>query len=268
MTPALKQQEAAQPEPEAKIVLKGVNKAFGSNVILDNLDLTVPAGKSLVVIGGSGTGKSVMLKCILGLLHPESGSILIDGKESAHADSKSRAEFMRKFGMLFQGAALFDSLKIWENIAFGLIYGHGMKRKAAKEIAIEKIKAVGLRPEVAELYPAELSGGMQKRVGLARAVAGNPEIIFFDEPTTGLDPIMADVINNLIIESVKGLGATALSITHDMSSVRKIADYVAMIHQGKIIWKGHVSALDHSGNPYVEQFIHGRADGPITRRLL
>jgi len=255
-------------EPESKIILKGVNKAFGKNKILNDFDLTVPTGKSLVVIGGSGTGKSVMLKCILGLLNADSGSIMIDGQESVGANSAHRAEFMKKFGMLFQGGALFDSLRIWENVAFGLIYGQKMNRKAAKEVAIEKIKAVGLRPEVAELYPAELSGGMQKRVSLARAVAGNPDIIFFDEPTTGLDPIMADVINNLIVESVRGLGATALTITHDMGSVRKIADYVAMIYQGKIIWKGSVDELDHSGNPYVEQFIHGRADGPITRRVL
>ena len=252
---------------EQKLVLTNVNKAFGSNKVLNELNLSVPSGKSLVVIGGSGTGKSVMLKCILGLLEPDSGSILIDGKESVKSDPKVRSEFMKKFGMLFQGAALFDSLKIWENVAFGLIHGQGMDKKQAKEIAIEKITAVGLRAEVAELFPAELSGGMQKRVGLARAVAISPEIIFFDEPTTGLDPIMADVINELIVEQVKGLGATALSITHDMASVRKIADYVAMIHEGSIIWKGHVDDLDHSGSEYVDQFIHGRADGPITRRV-
>lgn len=253
---------------DIKIDLRHVNKAFGNNRVLDNLDLSVPAGKSLVVIGGSGTGKSVMLKSILGLLAPDSGSILIDGQESVGVDPKKRGEFMRKFGMLFQGGALFDSLKIWENVAFGLIHGQGMNKKQAKDIAIEKIKAVGLREQVADLLPAEISGGMQKRVGLARAVATKPEIIFFDEPTTGLDPIMADVINSLIVEQVKGLGATALSITHDMSSVRKIADYVAMIHHGKILWKGAVDDLDHSGNPYVEQFIHGRAEGPITRRVL
>lgn len=253
---------------EIKLDLKGVSKTFGSNKVLNNLDLSVPAGKSMVVIGGSGTGKSVMLKCILGLLEPDQGSILIDGQESIGADSKKRNAFMHKFGMLFQGAALFDSLRIWENVAFGLIHGQGMNKKEAKAIAIEKIKAVGLREQVAELYPAELSGGMQKRVGLARAVATKPEIIFFDEPTTGLDPIMADVINHLIVEQVQGLGATALSITHDMGSVRKIADYVAMIYEGKIIWKGAVDDLDHSGNPYVEQFIHGRAEGPITRRIL
>ncbi len=250
-----------------KIELKAVTKAFGSNRVLDELYLSVPEGKSLVVIGGSGTGKSVMIKCILGLIPPDSGSIMIDGAESTGQNHKIRAEFMKKFGMLFQGAALFDSLKIWENVAFGLIHGHGMCKKEAREIAIEKIKAVGLKEQVANLYPAELSGGMQKRVGLARAVAISPDIIFFDEPTTGLDPIMAEVINELIVEQVKGLGATALSITHDMGSVRKIADYVAMIHGGKIIWKGAVGDLDHSGNEYVDQFIHGRSDGPITRRL-
>lgn len=257
-----------RPVETAKIDLRGVSKTFGKNRVLRDLDLSVPAGKSLVVIGGSGTGKSVMLKCILGLIHPDSGSIVIDGKESVHAKTKERAEFMTKFGMLFQGGALFDSLRIWENVAFGLVHGRGMDKKQAKEIAVEKIVAVGLKPQVADLFPAELSGGMQKRVGLARAVATHPEVLFFDEPTTGLDPIMADVINNLIVEQVQGLGATALSITHDMGSVRKIADYVAMIHDGHIIWKGAVDDLDHSGNPYVEQFIHGRAQGPITRRVI
>ncbi|PCI98054.1 MAG: ABC transporter ATP-binding protein [Alphaproteobacteria bacterium] len=253
---------------QIKIDLRGVTKSFGKVRVLDNLDLSVPTGKSLVVIGGSGTGKSVMIKCILGLLTPDAGSILIDGQESVGRNPNVRIEFMKKFGMLFQGAALFDSLKIWENVAFGLIHGHGMDKKEAREIAIAKIMAVGLKVDVANLYPAELSGGMQKRVGLARAVAASPEIIFFDEPTTGLDPIMADVINDLIVEQVQGLGATALSITHDMGSVRKIADYVAMIYNGRIIWKGTVDELDHSGNEYVEQFIHGRADGPITRRLV
>ncbi len=252
---------------DAKLVLKDVSKSFGSKQVLRNVNLSVPAGKSLVIIGGSGTGKSVTLKCILGLLTPDSGSILVDGQETVNLGARARGDIMRKFGMLFQGAALFDSLKVWENIAFGLIYGQGMNRKKAREIAQEKIEAVGLKPEVGDLYPAEISGGMQKRVGLARAVAGNPDIIFFDEPTTGLDPIMADVINKLIVTSVKKLGATALSITHDMSSVRAIADYVAMIHDGEIIWHGTVEELDHSGNPYVEQFIHGRADGPINRRI-
>ena len=250
-----------------KLILSDVSKSFGTNHVLNNLSLDVPAGKSMVIIGGSGTGKSVMLKCILGLLEADSGSILIDGQESVGCDAKTRAQFMKKFGMLFQGGALFDSLRIWENVAFGLIHGQGMNKKEAREIAIEKIRTVGLSPDVTELYPAELSGGMQKRVGLARAVATSPEIIFFDEPTTGLDPIMADVINDLIVEQVDGLGATALSITHDMASVRKIADYIAMIYEGRIIWTGTVEELDHSDNPYVEQFIHGRADGPITRSV-
>lgn len=259
--------KADMQELDQKIVLKQVSKTFENNNVLNSLDLSVPAGKSVVVIGGSGTGKSVMLKCILGLMVPDAGSILIDGQESVNCDQKTRNGFMKKFGMLFQGGALFDSLLVWENVAFGLIHGQGMNKQQAKEIAIDKILAVGLKAEVADLLPAELSGGMQKRVGLARAVATSPEIIFFDEPTTGLDPIMADVINDLIIEQVKGLGATALSITHDMASARKIADYIAMIHEGAIIWKGPVGDLDHSDNEYVDQFIHGRADGPITRRI-
>lgn len=250
-----------------KIELKNVYKSFGDNHVLNGVDLAVEPGKSLVIIGGSGTGKSVTLKCILGLIEADKGSILIDGQETLHLGPRERAKVMRKFGMLFQGGALFDSLRVWENVAFGLIHGRRMGRRAAKEIAMEKIEAVGLKPEVGQRYPAEISGGMQKRVSLARAVATSPEIIFFDEPTTGLDPIMSDVINNLIVKSVKQLGATALSITHDLASARKIADHVAMIHQGKIIWHGKVEELDNSGNEYVEQFIHGRAEGPITRRV-
>ncbi len=248
----------------AKLALIGVQKAFGAKKVLQGIDLKINPGKSLVIIGGSGTGKSVTLKCVLGLIKPDAGSILIDGQESVGAGVSERAAFMRKFGMLFQGAALFDSLRVWENVAFGLIQGRGMDRRSAYDVAVEKLQSVGLDESVAQLYPAELSGGMQKRVGLARAVAANPEIIFFDEPTTGLDPIMADVINNLIVKSVRHLGATALSITHDLASARKIADEVAMIYQGRIIWQGPVSALDHSGNEYVDQFIHGRAEGPIT----
>jgi phospholipid/cholesterol/gamma-HCH transport system ATP-binding protein len=250
-----------------KLELKGVKKHFGNKHVLNGIDLAIPAGKSMVIIGGSGTGKSVMLKCILGVMRPDQGSILLDGQETTTYSAKERDAMMRKFGMLFQGAALFDSIKVWENVAFGLIQGRRMDRKHAREIAIEKITSVGLKPEVGDLFPAELSGGMQKRVALARAVAANPEIIFFDEPTTGLDPIMADVINDLIVEQVKKLGATALSITHDMASARKIADHVAMIHEGRIIWHGDVKDLDNSGSPYVDQFIHGRATGPITRRV-
>jgi phospholipid/cholesterol/gamma-HCH transport system ATP-binding protein len=251
-----------------KLELCGVTKAFGPKQVLQGVDLKIEKGKSLVVIGGSGTGKSVMLKCVMGLICPDAGSIMVDGSETVGVDAKERDRLMRKFGLLFQSAALFDSLKVWENVAFGLVQGRGMSKTDAYGIAVEKLKAVGLNEDVGHLYPAELSGGMQKRVGLARAIAANPEIIFYDEPTTGLDPIMADVINDLIVENSKNLGATSLSITHDMSSARKIADDVAMIYKGKIIWQGPVDDLDHSGNEYVDQFIHGRADGPITDDLL
>jgi phospholipid/cholesterol/gamma-HCH transport system ATP-binding protein len=250
-----------------KIELSGVHKSFGPKLVLDGIDLTVARGESVVVIGGSGTGKSVMLKCILGLLHPESGSIRIDGEEVAGISARERDQVMRKFGMLFQGGALFDSLKVWENVAFGLIQGQRMERTKARDIAVEKLAQVGLAASAGDLFPAELSGGMQKRVALARAIATSPEIIFFDEPTTGLDPIMADVINGLIVKCVKEVGATALSITHDMASARKIADRIAMLYKGRLIWVGPAAEIDHSGNPYVDQFIHGREDGPITMEL-
>jgi phospholipid/cholesterol/gamma-HCH transport system ATP-binding protein len=253
---------------QPKIALYGVTKRFGRKVVLDGVDLEVPRGKSLVVIGGSGSGKSVTLKCILGLIKPDSGQILIDGKDATRFSADEREESLRKFGMLFQGSALFDSLKVWENVAFGLIQGRRMPRSDAKQIALEKLGQVGLGAEVGELSPAELSGGMQKRVALARAIAAEPEIIFFDEPTTGLDPIMSDVINDLIVSCVRKLGATTLSITHDMASARKIADYIAMIYKGKIVWHGPASQIDHSGNPYVDQFIHGRAEGPIQMDVL
>ncbi len=244
--------------------LYGVKKTFGSNNVLQGINLKLPKSKSLVVIGGSGSGKSVMLKCILGLITPDDGSIFVDGEETVGLSIKKRNQLMHKFGMLFQGGALFDSLKIWENVAFGLIQGQQMARADAYYVAIERLRAVGLGKKVADLYPSELSGGMQKRVSLARAIATDPEIIFFDEPTTGLDPIMADVINDLITETVRDMGATALTITHDMGSVRKVADEVAMIYKGQIIWQDDVQNLDNSGNEYVEQFINGSAEGPIT----
>jgi len=247
----------------AKIQLIGVKKRFGPKVVLDGIDLTIDSRSSLVVIGGSGTGKSVMIKSVLGIIRPDEGTILVDGEDITHANGAARDRVMRKFGMLFQGAALFDSLPVWENVAFGLIQGHGVPRKKARDIAIQKLAKVGLSEDVAFLSPSELSGGMQKRVGLARAIAADPEIIFFDEPTTGLDPIMADIINDLIVSTVRDVGATALSITHDMTSARKISDKIAMIYGGKIIWTGPTAAIDHSGNPYVDQFIHGRAEGPI-----
>jgi phospholipid/cholesterol/gamma-HCH transport system ATP-binding protein len=245
-----------------KIAVRGLEKSFGPKRVLDGIDIDCGVGESLVIIGGSGTGKSVFIKCILGLLHPEAGSIRIDGAETVGMARSERARLMAKFGMLFQGAALFDSLCVWENVAFGLIQGRRMERANAKRIALEKLAAVGLDAEVGELRPAELSGGMQKRVALARAIAAEPEIIFFDEPTTGLDPIMADVINDLIIKCVRELGATAVSITHDMVSARKIADRIAMLHKGKIVWHGPAAEIDDSRNAFVDQFVHGRADGP------
>ena len=250
-----------------KISIRGLKKYFGRKKVLDGLDLDVGVGESVVVIGGSGTGKSVLLKCILGLLQPEGGSIKIDGQEVIGISSSERERVNRKFGMLFQGAALFDSLSVWENVAFGLIQAHGMSKAEAKPIAIQNLAAVGLTPDVGELSPAELSGGMKKRVGLARAIASKPEIIFFDEPTTGLDPIMSDVIDKLIVKCVKELGATAVSITHDMKSARHIANRIAMLYRGKIIWEGPTAQIDSSGNPYVDQFIHGRAEGPIKMEV-
>lgn len=248
-----------------KIELKQVKKSFGPKDVLRGVDLSVNKGESMVIIGGSGSGKSVTLKCILGLITPDSGSVKVDGEDITKLDRKGRDNYMKKFGMLFQGGALFDSMPVWENIAFGLIQGKHASRAEARKIAVKKLDQVGLASQTADLYPAELSGGMQKRVSLARAIATNPEIIFFDEPTTGLDPIMADVINDLIVNCVKDLGATGLTITHDMASARKIADHVAMIYEGKIIWNGEVGKLYDSGNSHVEQFIHGRAEGPITK---
>ena len=250
-----------------KIQLREVKKRFGPKVVLDGVNLTVNAGESLVIIGGSGSGKSVTIKCVLGILRPDSGSVKVEGEEVTALSGRKRDAYLRKFGMLFQGGALFDSLPVWENVAFGLIQGHGVSRVRAREIALEKLARVGLGADVADLSPAELSGGMQKRVGLARAIAADPEIIFFDEPTTGLDPIMADVINDLIATTVRDLGVTALSITHDIASARKISNRIAMLYRGKIIWDGPTSEIDHSANPYVDQFIHGSAEGPIKMEV-
>ncbi len=253
--------------PIPKIAVSGLEKSFGRKRVLDGVEIDVGAGESLVIIGGSGTGKSVLIKCILGLMRPDSGSIRIDGEETVGIGRAARARLMLKFGMLFQGSALFDSLSVWENVAFGLIQGRGMPRQQAREIALHKLAAVGLGPEVGLLSPAELSGGMQKRVALARAIAAEPEILFFDEPTTGLDPIMADVINRLIVDLVQGLGATTISITHDMTSARKIADRIAMLHKGRIVWQGPTAEIDRTDNPFVDQFVHGRAEGPIEMEV-
>jgi phospholipid/cholesterol/gamma-HCH transport system ATP-binding protein len=246
-----------------KLALRNVSKAFGAKRVLNGVDLDVAPGRSLVVIGGSGVGKSVTLKCALGLMKPDAGQVLVDGVDVAKASGAELARLRAKFGMLFQGAALFDSLPIWENVAFRLLYADGVSRAEAKERAVATMRKVRLAPETANLRPVELSGGMQKRAGLARAIIARPDILFFDEPTTGLDPITADAINDLIVEMVKELGCAAVSITHDMASARKIADEIAMIHDGRIVWRGPASAIDSSGNAYVDQFVHGRADGPI-----
>jgi phospholipid/cholesterol/gamma-HCH transport system ATP-binding protein len=244
------------------IRLEDVHKSFGKKPVLRGVSLTVEKGSSTVIIGGSGTGKSVTLKCVLGLIQPDSGRIFVDGAQAKGGD---RTDFLSRFGMLFQGAALFDSLPVWQNVAFRLLRGpDALPRPQARDKAIEKLARVGLGPEVADLFPAELSGGMQKRVGLARAIAADPEIIFFDEPTTGLDPIMAGVINDLIREIVTEMGATTMTITHDMSSVRAIADRVAMLHDGIIRWEGDIREMDTTSDAYVQQFIHGRAEGPIA----
>lgn len=248
----------------AKLVVTNLKKNFGDKTVLNGVDFSVQKGESVVILGGSGSGKSVLIKTIATLMGATSGSIKIDDVEVSRLKERERDSLMEKFGFLFQGGALFDSLPVWENVAFRLLHQKKMEKQKAKEIAISKLRAVGLSEKTANLYPSELSGGMQKRASLARAIASNPEIIFFDEPTTGLDPIMADVINDLIIANSKQLGATTITITHDMNSARKIADKIAMLYEGKIIWFGSVKDMDSSGNPYLDQFIHGHAEGPIN----
>jgi len=253
--------------PVPKIRLRGVCKSFGDKLVLDGVDLDVMAGTSMVVIGGSGSGKSVLLKCILGLIEPDAGSIEIDGQNVLAMDRKAREAARARIGMLFQNGALFDSLPVWENVAFGLLAQRKIARAAAKAKAVDVLGQVGLAGSVGDLWPAELSGGMQKRVALARAIAATPEILFFDEPTTGLDPIMGAVIDGLIVDCVKRLGSTAIAITHDMLSARRIGDQAAMIHKGRIVWQGDAYGLMESGNPMVDQFTHGRRDGPIQMEL-
>jgi phospholipid/cholesterol/gamma-HCH transport system ATP-binding protein len=245
-----------------RIELRDVRKSFGAKSVLTGVSLKVMPGESLVIIGGSGTGKSVTLKCVLGIETPDGGEVLIDGARFADID---RRAFLRHFGMLFQGGALFDSMTVWQNVAFRRIHARKpLSRKAARALAVEKLARVGLAPETADLYPAELSGGMQKRVGLARAIATDPAVIFFDEPTAGLDPIMAGVINDLIRELVSEIGATAITITHDMTTVRTVADQVALLDGGRVRWHGPIAAMDAAPDPYLQQFIHGRATGPIA----
>ncbi|MBB2202040.1 ABC transporter ATP-binding protein [Gluconacetobacter tumulisoli] len=255
-----------------KIRIRGLTKSFGPKRVLDGIDLDVMPGTSCVVIGGSGSGKSVLLRCILGLIAPDSGSIEIDGVDILTLPPRRREGAIEKIGMLFQNGALFDSLSVWENVAFGLMaagrrHGARMARAEARAHAGQVLEQVGLDPSVGALYPSELSGGMQKRVGLARAIASQPDILFFDEPTTGLDPIMGAVIDGLIVDCVRRLGSTAIAITHDMASAQRIGDRAAMLYQGKLIWQGAASALLDSGNPMVDQFTHGRREGPISMEL-
>jgi phospholipid/cholesterol/gamma-HCH transport system ATP-binding protein len=250
-----------------KIRIRGLKKSFGEKIVLDGLDLDVLAQTSTVVIGGSGTGKSVLLKCILGLIEPDDGVIEIDGRDLLRLPRAEQETIRAHIGMLFQNGALFDSLPVWENVTFALLAQHALTRREARVRAAEVLGQLGLAASVGELYPSELSGGMQKRVALARAIAAHPDIMFFDEPTTGLDPIMGAVIDGLIVDCVKRLGSTAVAITHDMASARRIGDTIAMLHQGRIIWSGPPAALMQSGNPVVEQFTHGRREGPIEMAL-
>jgi phospholipid/cholesterol/gamma-HCH transport system ATP-binding protein len=250
-----------------KIRVRGLKKSFGDKRVLDGVDLDVAPGTSMVVIGGSGSGKSVLLKCILGLLEPDAGVIEIEGRDLLTMTSADRRAVRARIGMLFQNGALFDSLPVWENVAFGLLAQKKVTRPAARDRAAEVLAQVGLAASVGELSPAELSGGMQKRVGLARAIASQPDMMFFDEPTTGLDPIMGAVIDGLIIDCVRRLGSTAIAITHDMASARRIGDRAAMLFNGRIIWVGAATELMDSGNPMVDQFTHGTREGPIQMEL-
>ena len=253
----------AEARTHPKIALSDLAKAFGPAKVLDSLHLAIEPGESVAIIGQSGSGKSVTLKCILGLIRPDRGSIRVDGEEIVGLRGAAQERVRAKFGMLFQGSALFDSLPIWRNVTFALTHGQRSDGRHMRKIAEENLERVGLDARILDLRPSELSGGMQKRVALARAIAPRPEIIFFDEPTTGLDPIRADVINDLIVSLVEDLGVTALTITHDMASARKIAHRVAMLYRGRIVWSGPRDRLYDSGNPYVDQFVQGRAEGPI-----
>ena len=253
-----------------KIRIRGLSKSFGPKRVLDGIDLDVETGTSMVVIGGSGSGKSVLLRCILGLIQPDAGSIEIDGVDVLGQTRRAQDATRERIGMLFQNGALFDSLPVWENVAFGLLARRGkgrIGRVEARSKAGDVLRQVGLDPSVGDLSPAELSGGMQKRVGLARAIAARPDILFFDEPTTGLDPIMGAVIDGLIVDCVKRLGSTAIAITHDMASATRIGDRAAMLYRGKLVWQGPASSLLESGNPMVDQFTHGRREGPIGMEL-
>lgn len=254
-------------ETTPKIRLRNLRKSFGEKLVLDGIDLDIMPGTSMVVIGGSGSGKSVLLKCILGLIEPDDGSIEIDSTNILALPRQKQEAFRSRIGMLFQNGALFDSLPVWENVVFGLLAQRKLSRADGRAHAADFLTEVGLEASVGDLYPAELSGGMQKRVALARAIAARPDIMFFDEPTTGLDPIMGAVIDDLLVNCVKQLGSTAVAITHDIASARRIGDGAAMIYRGRIIWEGPASHLMDSGNPIVDQFTHGLREGPIQMEL-
>ena len=247
-----------------KINMTNVTKSFGSDPVLNGFSLLINEGESLCLIGTSGSGKSVALKCLIGLLSPDGGSIKIDGLETIGQNKTQHEDLLKRFGMTFQFGALFDSLPIWENVTFRLRQKEKLTKRESKEIAKDIITQLGLSPQVIELFPAELSGGMQKRVAIARAIADKPEILLFDEPTSGLDPITSGVINDLILNSVNRLGATTLTISHDMASVRQIADTVAMLHRGKIIWCGSIRDINHTGIAEVDQFVNGKPYGPLS----
>lgn len=247
-----------------EIKVRNLHKAFGNHKVLDGIDLDVKKDSSLVILGGSGTGKSVLIKTMIGLLTPDEGSIIFDDKETVDISQKERLKLLENCGFLFQAGALFDSLNVAENITFFAQKLYSLSNKDCKDLASKKLKSVGLSDEILGLYPSELSGGMQKRVSLARAICTDPKIVFFDEPTTGLDPIMANVINELIVKIRDELGATTISITHDMNSARLIAKEIALIHNGKVQWSGTKDEIDHTDNPYVVQFINGLSDGPMS----
>ena len=249
-----------------KIIIEKLVKSFDENHVLKDINLQVEAGQSLCIIGTSGCGKSVTLKCLLGLIPPTSGSMKVDGIEMVGQSRAQREETLKKFGMTFQFGALFDSLPIWQNIMFRPLQQGEVSGKNARDEATHIATQLGLRADVIDQFPAELSGGMQKRVALGRAIADKPEILLFDEPTSGLDPITGGVIDNLILDAVKRLGATAMTISHDMASVRRIADVVAMIHEGRIIWCGPAAEMHDSGVPEVHQFVHGHPEGPLTSK--
>lgn len=254
-------------DAEIKVRVSGLAKSFGDNQVLGDVDLALPAGKKTVLIGPAASGKSVLMKCLAGIYQPDAGTIAVDGRELTRLRGRERAELVETFGVLFQQGGLFDSLPVWENIAFKPLNRLGMDRARAREMALEKLAMVNLPPDTADLYPVELSGGMQKRVGIARAVAGDPAFLLFDEPTAGLDPITTSAINDMIDRNVAQLGSTAFCITSDMSSARQHYDYLYMLNEGAVVWAGATGDIDQADNAYLQQMINGRAHGPIEMRL-